>query len=278
MITPSTAVTPPVDVMPLDVTPLDVTPQQEAAAQFLAAARKAGRAGERLPEAIRPADLESALVVQQRVAAVLGEEIGGWKCSVPSEARAILAAPIFASSIHRASPCTVVASGTTVRIEPEVAFIMGHDLPQRDTPYSESEVRAAIAQPHLVLEILGTRYADPAAVGWPEMLADSVQNQGLFVGPTFPRGLDAALHAFKVTVHASGSVLSTHDGHHGDRHPLNPLYWLANFLAARGEGLRAGQFVTTGSYAGAIEVPLDQPLTVTYGDLGVVALELVRAR
>ena len=72
-------------------------------------------------------------------------------------------------------------------------------------------------------------------------------------------------------------MLSTHDGRHGDGHPLRPLYWLANFLAARGEGLRAGQVVTTGSYAGAIDVPLDQSLTVTYGDLGQVAIELQRA-
>lgn len=74
---------------------------------------------------------------------------------------------------------------------------------------------------------------------------------------------------------ASGRV-STHDGRHGDGHPLRPLYWLANFLAARGDGLRAGQFVTTGSYAGAIEVPLNQPLTVKFGELGVIAIELVR--
>ena len=80
-----------------------------------------------------------------------------------------------------------------------------------------------------------------------------------------------------MTVRGPAAVLSRHDGHHGDGHPLNPLYWLANFLAARGDGLRAGQIVTTGSYAGAIEVPIGQPLTVIYGDLGQVSIELVRS-
>ncbi len=248
----------------------------EAAAQFLVAARKAGRPGERLPLAVRPADLESALAIQRRVMELLGQSIGGWKCSVPSEARPINAAPIFASTIFRTSPCTIVAIGATTRIEPEVAFVMGRDLPQRATPYSEAEVRAAIAEPRLVLELLGTRYADPASVSWPEMVADSVQNQGLFIGPTFARGLDAALHDFVITIRNPDGVLSTHNGHHGDGHPLNPLYWLANFLASRGEGLRAGQVVTTGSYAGAIEVPLNQPLTVAFGDLGVVDVLLRR--
>ena len=162
-----------------------ITPQQERAAQFLAAARKDGRPGARLPEDIRPADLDSALVIQRRVVALLGQQIGGWKCSVPSEARALNIAPIFASTIFRNSPCAIVATGTIARIEPEVAFVMAHDLPKRAAAYTEAEIRNAIAEPRLVLELLGTRYADPAAASWPEMMADFVQNQGLFIGPVF---------------------------------------------------------------------------------------------
>ena len=80
-----------------------------------------------------------------------------------------------------------------------------------------------------------------------------------------------------VNVSGAHGVLSTHAGRHGDGHPLRPLYWLANFLAARGEGLTAGQIVTTGSYAGAIEVPLGEPLTVAFGDLGTIFVQCVRA-
>ena len=254
-----------------------ITTQQEAAAQYLVAARKSGRPGARLPEACRPADLGSALAIQRRVGELLGQAVGGWKCSVPSPAGEILAAPILASTIVRASPCGVVTTGATAKIEPEVAFVLSRDLRQRDTPYSEEEVRAAIAESRLVLELLGTRYADPAAATRLEMMADSMNNQGLYVGPVIPGGFGTALESFPVTVSAAGGVLSKHDGRHGDGHPLRPLYWLANFLAARGEGLREGHVVTTGSYAGAIDVPLGQPLTVTFGELGVIAIELVRA-
>jgi len=254
-----------------------ITPQQDAAANLLVAARKSGRPGARLPEALRPTDVDSAFAIQRRVGEMLGERVGGWKCSVPNGAGQLNVARVLASTITRTLPCAVVTTGTTAKIEPEVAFVMARDLPQRDTPYSESEVRAAISQTRFVLEIIGTRYADPAAASWHEMMADSMQNQGLFVGPLVPGGLDAALASFPVTVSGARGALSTHAGRHGDGHPLRPLYWLANFLAARGEGLAAGQIVTTGSYAGAIEVPLGEPLTVTFGELGAISVQCVRA-
>ena len=155
----------------------------DEAARHLAEARVSGRPGARLPEHCRPGDIESALAIQQRVVALMGQKIGGWKCSLPPAAGRINAAPILAPTIVRASPCAVAATGQTARIEPEVAFVMAADLPHRERLYSEAEVRAAIGETRLVLELLGTRYAEPAQADWLEMLADCVQNQGLFIGP-----------------------------------------------------------------------------------------------
>jgi 2-keto-4-pentenoate hydratase len=247
------------------------------AATFLAAARRSGRPGARLPDPIRPQEIESALKVQRRVIEVLGQEVGGWKCSLPPAPGRINCAPIVKPSIVRTSPAIIDATGATARIEPEVAFAMARDLPRRGTAaLTESDVRAAIGETRLVLEILGTRYADPASASWLEMIADCVQNQGLYVGPLLPQGPDTSMAGFPVTVRGSGRTLSTHDGRHGDGHPLRPLVWLANFLAERGDPLRAGQIVTTGSYAGAIEVPLATPLSVQFGDLGIIELTLER--
>src|SRR4051794_25507203 len=210
------------------------TPQQESAAQFLAAARRAGRAGPRLPVADRPNDLESALVIQRRVCELLGERIGGWKASVPTPERPILCAPILAGTIVQTSPCRVATANDTATIEPEVAFVLGRDLPQRAEPYTEAEIRGAIAETRLVFELVGSRYSDPSEPDWPEMMADFVQNQGLFLGPLVPGGLRSSeLRAFEVVVSGPAGVLSTHEGRHGDGHPVRPLYWLANFLAAR---------------------------------------------
>src|SRR5271170_4388519 len=172
--------------------------QRDLAAHHLLAARRARQSGPRLAESCRPTEPEDALCIQRRVQELLGAETGGWKCSVPTADRAISCATIFMSSIDRASPWPVITSSGVVRIEPEIAFVLGRDLPHRAAPYGEAEVCAAIAETRLVLELLDSRYADPAAVTFPELLADHVSNQGLFVGPVLRNGLQRQLDAFAI--------------------------------------------------------------------------------
>lgn len=253
------------------------TPAQETAAQFLFAARKRGTPGPRIPLDVRPADVASALAVQRRVGELIGQPVGGWKCSVPTEPRPIPCAPIFGPTVHAASPCPFVTDQDTARIEPEIAFVLRRDLPARATPYSEEEVRGAVREARFVLELVGSRYVDPTAISFPELLADSISNQGLFVGPVVADAFTQSVEAFPVTVRLGTDTLMQKDGKHPDLHPLRPLYWLANYLAQRGDPLRAGMIVTTGSYCGVIEVPLNVPLTIVYGDLGSLAVTLTRA-
>jgi 2-keto-4-pentenoate hydratase len=253
--------------------------QRDEAARHLLAARRARQPGPRLTESCRPTGVEDALAIQHRVQELLGEASGGWKCSLPTAERPVAYAAIFAPAIARASPCPVMAHGGRTRIEPEIAFVLGHDLPARSTPYSEAEVRAAIAETRLVLELLGSRYADPSGLAFPELLADQVSNQGLFVGPALDDALSRSLEGFAIAIDGPDGPLHRRDGHHPDGHPLRPFLWFANFLATRAEvgGLKAGQIVTTGSYAGALEVPVPASLTVRFGDLGEISVDFVAA-
>jgi 2-keto-4-pentenoate hydratase len=244
----------------------------DAAATELARRRREGRRGPRLEPALRPISLTEAFALQHRVAVRMGT-IGGWKCSLPTADR-MTAAPVYAATIHRGAHARVFARGSTAPIEPEVAFALARDLGPRSKPYGEEEVVAAIGEVHLVLELLGNRYDDPASVPFPEMLADGANNEGLVVGPVLERGLTLPLESFPVSITGVGGFHLERAGRHPDGHPLKPLVWLANFMRERGERLRAGQIVTTGSYAGALDVPLATPLTVTFGDLGTMHLTL----
>ncbi|MBN3787906.1 fumarylacetoacetate hydrolase family protein [Burkholderia sp. Ac-20353] len=250
------------------------TPERvDAAARHLIAARRAGVAGPLLPDDCRPDDIDTALAIQRRVVESLGEPVGGWKCALPPAGRVVVA-PILASTIGASGGSfRVVADTPTVRIEPEIAFVLDRDLPPRERPYDDDEVRGAIREVRVVLEVLGCRYADPSHATVPELLADAQFNQGLCLGPVVPDGLHAQLDTIALAF--EGGLARSIEGKHPDGHPFKPLMWLVNFLAARGEGVRAGQIVTTGSYAGALEVPLGEPLTVRFGAFGSLTVTLV---
>jgi 2-keto-4-pentenoate hydratase len=258
---------------------IPMTTALERAARELADRRRSGRRGPRLPAEARPADVDGALALQYCVSAEIGDRIDGWKCALPSGDRTIVA-PLFASTVWRASPCAMRVRGDTAPIEPEIAFVLAQDLPSRAAPYGEADVRAAIGATHIVLELMDNRYDDPASVPFPELLADFANNQGLYVGPRVERGVDRPLERIPLTIRMPAGVLLEHDGAHPDGHPLKPLVWLANFLPTqrRGQHLRAGDIVTTGSYAGARDVPLDVPLWIEFGDLGTIAVELTAQR
>jgi 2-keto-4-pentenoate hydratase len=246
----------------------------EIAARELADRRRAGRLGPGLAADGRPADIAGALALQRRVAELLGDPIGGWKAAMPAPGRLIVA-PLFAPTLRRSSPTAVRVRGTMATIEPEVAFVLARDLPPRERPYAEAEVRAAIGEARIVLELMGNRYEDPAAVTFPEILADFANNQALYVGPVAPAALDGPLDRIAITIDTPAGRLMTLDGRHPDGHPLLPLTWLANFLPTQGRHLRAGEIVTTGSYTGAFDVPLDVPLTIVFGELGTLSVELI---
>src|SRR5262249_8311456 len=202
-----------------------------------------------------PKDIEDALATQRRVMELSGEKVGGWKCSVPNGDR-ILVAPLPASTIHRHSPCPIFPRGTIAEIEPEIAFFLKRDLPPLATPYPDDEIRNAVLETRLVLELLGSRYTDPESITWLESLADSVRHQGMFIGPV---ASDGPRDSFHLKITGPNGVVFERVVKHPNGDPLQPLYWLANFLSARGESPFRGGWCTTGSYAGIIAVPLHTP-------------------
>jgi 2-keto-4-pentenoate hydratase len=123
---------------------------------------------------------------------------------------------------------------------------------------------------HLGLELINSRYAEPNTCSFPEMLADGLVNQGLFIGPQVDASLAREASELSITVTCANGEHSEHQGRHPNIHPRAPLYWLVEFLRSRGEGLVAGQVVITGSFAGVIEVPLDTNIDIHYAGLGTL--------
>jgi len=252
------------------------TQQIDQAARHLVAARKAKTPGPCMPDAYRPTDYDSAIAIQERVLELLGETVGGWKCGTPNPLTGPVFAGLGASGLLRSVPCAV--PGDIGLIEPEIAFVIAHDLPPRATPYTDAEIRAAIGEAHLVLELITTHYADRAAATAPEILADAYSHHALFIGPVVPNVLDHPLERLHVNIRTAAGPLFDKISPHPSGHPLKSLGWLVHFLNERGQGVKAGQIVTTGSYAGVVEAPLGVPITVKLNEFDTFTVELITDR
>ena len=216
--------------------------------------------------------LEQGFAIQQQVGVLAGKKVGGWKCALPKPGKWIVA-PIYADSIDRSGCYNLGVATPTTRIEPELACLLRHDLPPRATPYTAEAITAAISEVYLSLEVLDCRYIDPDKVTFEQLLADGLFNHGLVQGPRATALNSAELPSnLDITLRHPGAQPLTIAGAHPDAHPALPIIWLANFLSKKGIGLQAGQVIITGSYAGVLEVPTNQPLDIQFGEAGSLSV------
>ena len=241
------------------------------AANLLLDARRTAQPMADLPADLQPTSLDEAYFVQDTMA-IAYEEIGGWKVGAPS----LEATPIFAPM-----PLNwIAASGTTLSgpthryrgLEAEIAFLMGSDLPPRSTPYTREECVAAIASCHPAIEVLESGLVDPAAATKLSMFGDLQMHGGFVYGPAYPdwQSLDFNTETVALAVDGVARVERTGSNTSGDLMRLLPF--LANEGAARTGGLKAGQWITTGSWTGNIQALPGSHVDASFGHAGRVKL------
>jgi 2-keto-4-pentenoate hydratase len=169
------------------------------------------------------------------------------------------------------APSGAVLSGPTYRyrvLECEIAFRMGKDLPPRDTPYTPEEVIAAIASCHPAIEELESALIDPKAANNFSALADLQMHGGFIYGPPCAdwQNIDFSKESIKLVL--DGVVRVERVGSNTSGNLLRLLPYLANEGAARTGGLKAGQFITTGSWTGNTPALADSEAEAIFGNAG----------
>ncbi len=240
------------------------------AAAMLLDARRTNKPIDDLPEGVRPVTLDEAYFIQDRLALAYGE-IGGWKVGAPTADATPMFAPMPLAWI--ASNDAILGGRHRYRgLEAEIAFLMGKDLPPRDKAYSRDEVVAAIASCHPAIEVIESGLTDPLKATKLSMIAD-LQMHGAFVyGGAVANWQSLDFSKEHVTLFVDGVVRVERTGSNTSGDLMRLLPWLANEGAARTGGLKAGQWVTTGSWTGVSQATADSCVDVTFSTAGEVHL------
>jgi 2-keto-4-pentenoate hydratase len=255
-----------------------MTDRAAAAARLLLEARAEQVQLEGLPEDCRPSDLTAAYAIQdQHVAGLraahdatpIGYKVGCTNATAQKQLG--LSEPfsgVLLDRFTRQSPASIPDGLCFMRvIEAEFAFRLGRDL---QAPFDARTVADAIAAVLPAIEIVDSRYKSWTTVGALALIADQ-GSTGLWVGGaerTDWQSFDLPRHQVRLLLNeqpirdgVGGNVL-------GD--PLASVLWLANDLARRGLGLKAGEVVSTGT---CIEVYFAAPgdrVQADFGTLGKV--------
>lgn len=137
------------------------------------------------------------------------------------------------------------------RVEAEVAFVLGRDLPYPQ-PTTVDVIRAV---DHLLPAI---EIADCRIAGWDISIVDTVADNaagGRFVLGTRPvRLADVDLRLCGMVLEQAGEPVSVGAGAACLGNPLHALAWLAGTLARTGSPLRAGDVVLSGALGPMVPV------------------------
>lgn len=222
---------------------------------------------------LSPADAAAADAAQLAVAAKLGP-IGGYKVlqvgGDPGSWGAILAGRIFEA------PAEVTYSVSSLKVEAEIAFVFGRDLPGRSdgVAYSVDEVAEAVAGAFAAFEILESRLASEPRPLPLLSRADFMGNWGLVRSPAIADWRRRVRADVAVRLEVGGRVAVDQKGGHPSGDPAHPLTWLANALAGIGHPIRAGEVVTTGAFGGGHPIACGETAVATIEGFEPIRLTL----
>jgi len=251
----------------------------EECSRYLIECRRRRLRPRELPADVAPRDLDEAYRIQSAVARYRGIT-AGFKVgitSVEAQRATGAAAPIVGrlapQDILWGRKRTVLAEDHLRIAEAEVVFEIGEDLACAQAPFSQEQIARSISGAFAAIEICNSRFNDVEAVPLADMVADNSNADLLIIGHRLSDADMQSLADLPVTLMRAGEVMVTGSTARVLGHPLASLAWLANWLAARGEALKRGQLVASGSCTGMTEFTASDVLMATFGVATAVAAE-----
>ena len=251
---------------------------QRAAGEIFAA-RRSRRPIPGLGSSRSPTSAGDAYAIQDAVVLLQNGDRVGYKIGATSKRAQTylgLDGPIFGQVLSDTlfrSPAEVLPEGLNFALaEPEFAFRLRKDLPSKDRPFERGRVEASIGALVPAIEIVTSAWENWEEQGAFPLIADNGAHGCLVLGEDIEdwQRMDLAEH--KVGIEINGESKGKGTGANCLGHPLNALTWLANETALRGDGLRAGEIVTTGVVTPFHYLEFGDQAVADFGQLGQVSL------
>lgn len=232
-------------------------------------ARRQGDAAGAVALECAPATVDDAYQVQEITAQRLGGLVAGYKIGLtaPGPRQAMGAtAPIagfLPADAILSSPASARVTARHMRVaEAELVVELARDLLPGDGPVTVADVAGAVAALYAGIEICDCRFISDD-VPLPALIADNGFADRLVIGDRLDLPVD---QLDTIPVRLDRSQGSSVEGSTAriDGGPLAAIAWLANHLAARGQFLRAGQKVATGSCTGITTLEADETVIVVF--------------
>lgn len=261
---------------------MDSATVTKAAAMLWQSWRDGGRM-DALPTDCRPASRVEGYEIARVLAGISEQPVIGWKIAATSEAgqRHINVDGPLAGRLLRdrvlEPGAKVPLGGNIMRVaEAEFAFSFAHDLPAKNSPYSQSEIVDAVDRVHLSIEIPDSRYHDFTAAGAPQLIADTACACWLVTAPSRHRAwrdIDFASYPVIFSRNEREAARGTGKAALGD--PRIALTWLVNEAAVHAGGVKRGDLVTTGTCVVPVPIKPGDRIAVDYGVLGQLTTAIV---
>ena len=225
------------------------------AAERLLAEHRAGARFDAFSPQDGPGAITDAYDIQDRFVALLRPEHGdtiGYKVGLTSQAMQAfcgighpIAGVVLARRLHRSGATVHLAQFGRLGLEFEIAVRIGSDVGPSETPQTAATIARHIEGVCAAVELVDDRGADYANLDVRALVADNSWNAGIVLSDFVTVWPD--LEAARGRATRDGAPLGEGFGRDILGHPFNSVAWLAHQLASRGEGLKAGQVVMTGS-------------------------------
>jgi len=156
------------------------------------------------------------------------------------------------------------------RVEPEVGFILGADLPGEDC--TEDDVLQATEAVTAALELIDSRIVD-WRIALADTIADNASSAGFVLGAARVKPADVDLKNIPVTLYRNDEEVGVGRSDAVLGNPVTTVAWLARKVASFGVRLKAGHIVLPGSCTRAIDVRPGDVFRGEFGPLGPVTLQ-----